>query len=216
MRDGSGRRAGPVAIAAAALSSSVLAGCASRAGDSARSAADAYSDAAARGDADALYDMMSSSSRRQRTREEVRRTVEGERAELAERGRALAARDTRVDARATLRFADGEVATLDLEQGHYRVSSAGTLPGGARTPDEALANLRRVIARRSYAGLMSVVTPATRAAIEHDLRSLVVGLEKPSTLPIEAHGDDADVAVPGGHHVHLHRDGDIWRVGDFD
>lgn len=192
------------------------AGCASRAGDSARSAADAYASAAARGDGDALYDMMSAESRQQRTRAEVRRIVEGEHAELVERGRALAAKDARVDARATLRFADGEVATLDLEQGRYRVTSAGTLPGGARTPNEALANLRRVIARRSYAGLMSVVTPATRAAIEHDLRTLVTGLEKPATLPIEAHGDDADVAVPGGHHVHLHRDGDIWRVGDFD
>jgi hypothetical protein len=192
------------------------AGCASRAGDSARSAADAYASAAARGDADALYDMMSAGSRQQRTRAEVRRIVEGEHAELVERGRAFAAKEARVDARATLRFADGEVATLDLEQGHYRVTSAGTLPGGARTPNEALANLRRVIARRSYAGLMSVVTPATRAAIEHDLRTLVIGLEKPATLPIEAHGDDADVAVPGGHHVHLHRDGDIWRVGDFD
>ena len=93
------------------------------------------------------------------------------------------------------------------------MTSAGTLPGGARTPSEALANLRRVLARRSYAGLMSVVTPATRAAIEHDLRSLVTGLEQPSTLPIEAHGDDADVAVPGGHHVHLHREGDLWRIG---
>jgi hypothetical protein len=85
MRDGSGRRAGPLAIAAAAaaLASPLLAGCASQAGDSARSAASAYADAAARGDADALYEMMSSNSRQQRTRAEVRRTVEGERAELA-------------------------------------------------------------------------------------------------------------------------------------
>ena len=60
--------------------------------------------------------------------------MQDEHAELAEMGRALGAKDTRVDARATLRFADGEVATLDLEQGTYRVTSAGTLPGGAARP----------------------------------------------------------------------------------
>ena len=34
-----------------------------------------------------------------------------------------------------------------------RSASAGALPGGARTPEEALDQLRRVLARRSYAGV---------------------------------------------------------------
>ncbi len=62
---------------------------------------------------------------------------------------------------------------------------------------------------------MRVVTPATRAAIEADLRSLVTGLEKPESLPVQTTGDTASVTVPGGHHVRLKRDGGVWRVDDF-
>jgi hypothetical protein len=73
-----------------------------------------------------------------------------------------------------------------------------------------------VLARRSYAGLMRVLSPATRAAIEQDLRALVTGLEKPDTLPVQAAGDSATVSVPGGHHVRLKREGGVWRIDDFD
>ena len=96
------------------------------------------------------------------------------------------------------------------------MTSAGALPGGARTPEQALDQLRRVIARRSYAGLMRVLSPATRAAIEQDLRSLVDGLEHPETLPVQVTGDTALTNVPGGHRVRLKRDGGVWRVDDFD
>ncbi len=63
---------------------------------------------------------------------------------------------------------------------------------------------------------MRVLTPATRAAVERDLRSLVEGLERSETLPIQVAGDAASVDVPGGHHVRLRRDGGLWRVDDFD
>ena len=203
----------PVALT---LAQTVTAGCAAKNELDPRSAADAYAKAAAAGDADALYAMMSDDARARRTAGEVRTMVADERAELLDRANALAARDAKIEARAKLRFADGEEATLDLERHRYLVTTAGALPGGARTPAEALDELRRVMARRSYAGLMRVVSSSTRAAIEHDLRSLVLGLENPSTLAIDPHGDDADVLVPGGHHVKLKREGGIWRVDDFD
>jgi hypothetical protein len=63
---------------------------------------------------------------------------------------------------------------------------------------------------------MRVLSPSTRAAIEQDLRSLVNGLEHPETLQVQITGDTAQIAVPGGHHVHLKRDGGVWRVDDFD
>ena len=137
-------------------------------------------------------------------------------AELAEEGSALSAKDVRVEAMARLRFGDGEEAALDLQRGRFYVTSAGALPGGARTPEEALDQLRRVLARRSYAGLMRVLSPSTRAAIEQDLRGLVTGLERPETIPVTVAGDTATLAVPGGHHVRLKREGGVWRVDDFD
>jgi len=181
-----------------------------------KSAADDYASAAARGDADAIYAMMTSSAQKARSKDDVRAIVATERAELAEQAKALSAKDARVDATARLRFDDGEESTLELKEGRFYVTSAGALPGGARTPEEALDQLRRVVARRSYAGLMRVLSPATRAAIEQDLRSLVTGLEHPETLQVQVTGDTASIAVPGGHHVRLKRDGGVWRIDDFD
>ena len=181
-----------------------------------KGAADAFARAAEKGDADAIYGMMTESARKARSREDVGKVVTDERQELAEEGRALSARDARVEATARLRFADGEEAALDLQNGRFYVTSAGAIPGGARTPEEALDQLRRVLARRSYSGLMRVLSPATRAAVEQDLRGLVSGLGRPETLPVSLTGDTATIAVPGGHHVRLRREGGVWRVDDFD
>ena len=194
----------------------ILAGCASSSVPDPRIAARAYADAALRGDADKLYAMMTTSARQMRSRAETHRIVEEERGELADQARDIDRSDIRVEATARLRFADGEEAALELRDGHYWVTAAGAFPGGARTPEEALDQLRRVLARRSYPALMRVLSPATRAAIENDVRALVDGLSEPGTLPVHLSGDAAVIAVPGGHQVKLKREGGIWRVDDFD
>jgi hypothetical protein len=181
-----------------------------------RDAARSYANAAARGDADALYTMLTTESRRTRSKEEIRKVVAGERDELAEQGRDLARPDVRIGATARVRYADGEEAALDLRDGAYEVTATGALPGGGRTPEEALDQLRRVLARRSYAGLMRVLSPTTRASVENDLRALVDGLSEPERLPVQLSGDAAVVPVPGGHQVRLKREGGVWRVEDFD
>jgi hypothetical protein len=191
-------------------------GCASRSVPDPREAADAYAEAAARGDADAIYGMMTTSARRSRSPEDVKKLVAEQRTELAEQAKLVTAKGARVEATARLRYEDGEEAQLELRDGRFWVTSSGALPGGSRTPEQALDQLRRVLARRSYAGLMRVLTPSTRAAIEQDLRSLVTGLERPDTLPVAVTGDAATVTVPGGHSVKLKRDGGVWRVEDFD
>lgn len=194
----------------------ILTACTSSRVPDPKEAANDYASAAARGDADAIYEMMTASAQKARSKEDVRRLVADERAELAEQAKALSAKDARAESTARLRFDDGEEAALELKNGKFWVTSAGAVPGGARTPEEALDQLRRVVARRSYAGLMRVLSPATRVAIEQDLRALVSGLEHPDTLPVQISGDSATVLVPGGHHVRMKRDGGVWRVDDFD
>ena len=181
-----------------------------------REAASAYAAAAQAGNADAIYAMMTTRSQKERSRDEVRKVVEGEKSELAEQGKAVGAGDARVEATARLRFDDGEEAALELKEGRYWVTASGAVPGGGRTPEEALDQLRRVVARRNYAGLMRVLSPATRAMIEQDLRTLTTGLDKPDTLQVKVTGDAALVTVPGGHVVRLKREGGIWRVDYFD
>ncbi|MEO7110696.1 MAG: hypothetical protein ABI183_09680 [Polyangiaceae bacterium] len=181
-----------------------------------RGAANEFAEAAARGDSDAIYEMMTDEARAARTRADVGRIVKDEKAELAEEAKLVSEKDARVEATARLRFEDGEEAALELKEGQFRVTAAGALPGGAKTPEEALDQLRRVVARRSYAGLMRILSPTTRTAIERDLRALVDGLDHPSTLNVNVTGDAAVVSVPGGHEVRLRRDGGVWRVENFD
>jgi hypothetical protein len=203
-------------IAILAVISCAAAACGESSVPDPRSAANEFADAAARGDSDAIYDMMTDEARAARTRADVGKIVKDEKAELAEEAKVVSEKDARVEATARLRFEDGEEAALELKEGQFRVTSAGALPGGAKTPEEALDQLRRVVARRSYAGLMRVLSPTTRAAIERDLRALVDGLDHPSTLNVNVTGDTAVVVVPGGHEVRLRRDGGVWRVENFD
>jgi hypothetical protein len=205
-----------VAVAVSLAAPATLEGCASSSVPDPRAAAAAYAQAAAKADGPAIYSMLSTSSRQAHSEGDVQRMVGDERSELADQSRELARSDVRVAATARLRFADGEEAALELRDGRYWITAAGALPGGARTPEEALDQLRRVLARRSYAGLMRVLSPATRTSIENDLRGLVEGLDAPDTLPVQVTGDSAVVNVPGGHVVKLRRDGGVWRVDDFD
>jgi hypothetical protein len=199
-----------------ALVAPCLVACASSSVPDPHAAARAYADAATRGDGAALYGMLSAQSRQARSADDVKHMVAEEKDELAEQGRALEQPGVRVEATARMRYADGEEAALELRDGEYRITAAAALPGGGRTPEEALEQLRRVLARRSYAGLMRLLSPATRAAIENDLRSLVEGLDAPDTLPVQVTGENAVVNVPGGHLVKLRREGGVWRVDDFD
>jgi hypothetical protein len=177
---------------------------------------DAYVRALEQGDTEALYELMSEESRRAISREELKRVLAEQKTELADHAGAVHADDRVISARADVRYDDGEVVSLDLEQGRFRVTAADALPAAARTPAQALGQLRSVLARRSYAGLLRVLSPRTRAAIERDLRSLVDGLADPESLDVEVVGDSATVAIPGGHLVKLRREEGVWHVDDFD
>lgn len=181
-----------------------------------KDAAAAYAQAAARGDAEALYEMLSEQGKKRYTLAEVRAMVSEEKHELADQAKQLDAAGVRFKTEATVKYGDGEEAALAVEDGEYRLSAADALPAEARSPVQALHQLRRVLARRSYAGLIRVLSPRTRAALEEDMRSLVEGLEEPDGLDVEVTGDTAVVNVPGGHLVRLRREGGVWHVEDFD
>ncbi len=181
-----------------------------------RAAVAAYTDAARRGDSAALWDLLDDAGRKRMSREEFERIVSDAKAELSERATVFSTPDARLEARAEVTFADGERAVLTLEQGAFRVSGAEALPSGARSPQQALDQLRRVLARRSYAGLLRVMTPTSKGAIERNLRSLVDGLEGADGLDVQVDGDRAEVTVPGGHRVRLRREEGVWRIEEFE
>lgn len=181
-----------------------------------RAAVRQYAAAAERGDADAIYSMLTREAQRTYGLGGTRKLVKTSHKELAENARALASGRATVQADATLRYRDGEEADLVVEHGRFRIGSAQALPAGARTPEQALAELREALARRSYAGLMRVLTRDTRSSLDNDLSSLVEGLESPQTLDVKVSGDHAEVKLGGGHSVKLKREAGVWRIDDFD
>jgi len=181
-----------------------------------REAAEAYARAVERGDADALHRMLTRESQRALGRDGTARLLTESKKELVDQAAAIRAPNTAVETIATLRFDDGEQAVLELERGRFRVGAAAGLPAAARTPEQALVELRQALARRSYPALMRLLSKDAKSAIEDDLRSLVIGLEEADALDVKIEGDSAEVRVPGGHLVRLKRESGIWRVQDFE
>lgn len=173
-----------------------------------------YADAARRGDAQRIYALLSARSRRDLGLRGTQRLVQEARPELAAQGAGLQRRDVTVEARASIRYDDGESASLSLDSGRFWIDSAAALPVAPRTPAEALAELRRALARRSYGAIVRLLSRDTQAALENQVGSLVEGLENPETLDVKAEGDSAEVELSGGHWVRLKREAGIWHVED--
>lgn len=176
----------------------------------------AYAAAAERGDADAIYALLTPEGQRALGRSGTRQLVSESKTELSRTAQGIKSEAARVDAAAEARFSDGESAVLVLEDGRFLVDAASLLPARPRTPSQALSGLRRALARRSYPALMALMTGDSQSALESDLGSLVSGLEHPETLDIQQSGDSAEVRLPTGHRILLKREAGIWRVLDFD
>jgi hypothetical protein len=199
-----------------ALAAFLGVGCAGQRLPDPKVTARAYAAAAARGDADAIYDLLTPDGQRALGRSGTRQLVSESKSELSRTARGLQSEAARVEASAEARFTDGESATLVLEEGRFLVDAASLLPARPRTPSQALSGLRRALARRSYPALMALMTGDSQSALESDLGSLVSGLEHPETLDIQQSGDSAEVQLPTGHRILLKREAGVWRVLDFD
>ena len=191
-------------------------GCASQRVPDPKVTARAYASAAQRGDAEAIYALLTPQGQRALGRAGTKQLVQESKSELGRTAQAIQSDDARVEASAEARFSDGESATLVLEQGRFFVDAASLLPARPRTPSQALSGLRRALARRSYPALMALMASDSRGALESDIGALVSGLSHPETLDIQVNGDAAEVQLPSGHRVMLKREAGIWRVLDFD
>jgi hypothetical protein len=191
-------------------------GCASQKIPDPKVTAQAYASAVRRGDADAVYALLTPEGQRTLGAAGTKQLVRESKQELGRTARAIEGDGTRVEANAEARFSDGESAILVLEEGQFRVDAASLLPARPRTPSQALSGLRRALSRRSYPALMAVLASDSETALESDIGSLVSGLEHPETLDIQINGDMAEVQLPSGHLIKLKREAGIWRVLDFD
>lgn len=204
-----------VAVVVAA-GAGLLSGCAGQQLPDPKATAQAYARAAQRGDADALYALLTPQAQQALGVAGTRQLVEQSRGELVQAAHAIQNAGARVEASAEARFSDGESAWLVLEGGRFRVDAASLLPARPRSPSQALSALRRALSRRSYPSLMALMASDPRDALESDLGSLVSGLEHPETLDIQVNGERAEVQLPTGHLIKLKREVGVWRVSEFD
>jgi hypothetical protein len=169
-----------------------------------------------RNDAKALHALLSDEARAAVSVNEVARLLAESRPELQARAHALAAASSKVETRATVRYPDGESAGLLLEAGEFRVDTAAALPAAAHTPEQALVELRRALAARSYPALSRVLTRQSADALELQLASVVEALSRPEALEIELNGQRATVLTATGHRVQLELQDGVWKVRDFE
>ncbi len=167
-------------------------------------------------DADALYGLLSPDSRRALSRADVARLLAEQKDELSQHAAALSGPGQVVTTHARIRYGDGEIVSVKMSHGAFVIDAATGLPASARTPVQALSQLRAVLARRSFGGLMRVLSARTRALIEAEFRSLVEGLNEPESLTIDVGSDVATVVLTGGHRVRLRREDGAWHVDDID
>jgi hypothetical protein len=192
------------------------AGCAGAGLPDPRVTAAEYGAAAAKRDARAVHALMTEEARRAYGEDGTKRLLADARKEIEVQARAFASPAASVRVEAEVPYIDGERAVLEVLGGYYRVSAAAGLPASARTPAQALSDLRAALARRSYSALVRLLSEGTRAALERDLGALATGLESPEALDVKIRGDTAEVVVPGGHKVRLVREAGVWRIHDFD
>jgi hypothetical protein len=181
-----------------------------------KDASQRYADAVRRKDAEALFDLLDEESRRALGRPGVEKLLEESAPELERRAKAFSGADSEVNATATVRYSDGEVVALRLEDGQFRLSSAVAFPAAAATPTQALHELRAALSRQSYRSLLQVLSSDTRSAVEGQVVELIDALERPETLDVVVSGDRATVTTPGGHRVELINESGVWKVRDFE
>ena len=131
---------------------------------------------------------------------------------------ALAAALGRVEpaqhAQAEVELQDGERVGLALQDGQWRIAS-GVLDAQAfDTPLDAVAELRRALARQSLPALLRVLSRERRAAWLATFEDSMEHTSDPLDLEVELRGDEAIVHLRAGGEVHLKREAGQWHVWD--
>jgi hypothetical protein len=163
-----------------------------------------------------VYALLSTSAREGLGHKGVEQVLARDRKELIAAATSATSANARVETSARVEYSEERIASVVLEDGAFRVEAAAALPARAASPEDALRELREVLARRSFAGLLRVLTVDAARSLDAQLASVVEALGDPATVEIEVDGRRATARLPGGHTVKLEREDGAWRVRDFD
>jgi hypothetical protein len=181
-----------------------------------KATADAWAEAAEKGDSEALYGMLTKRSQATMSKTEVARTVASSRAELKEQAAGIKATKAIV-AVALVRWDDGTEASLTLENGQFHVNDAVMMPGGGATPEETVAGFRSALKRRSYPAMVRMLTPALRATVEAQLEGIGRAIAEPDKISYPTGtGDEMEIKLENGHKLRLKKVDKKWYIDNFE
>lgn len=192
-------------------------GCGARDIPDPRLAAQTFARALGRGDTERVAALMSRGSRTSYGKAGITRLLRAQRPELQRKAGALSAPIAQLSTRpqASVLYANGQLATLVLEDDRFRIDSTAGLPAHAKTPAEALEALRGALELAPLGALLLTLSPRVRATLEVDLRGLIESLRAPDAADLEVTGDRATATLAGGYIVLLAAEDGLWFVEDF-
>ncbi len=162
------------------------------------------------------YDLLSQEQRARMSRQEFVETAQEHPEEVEAQARQLGLQLAEpIPVWAEIRLADGEVVTLVLEEGEWRIADG---PAGAislASPLQTVRALRRSLRRRSYAAVLRVLSREARSQLEDEITRIIDGLEDEEDLRIEVTGNRARVIYDENHFIELVREDGAWVVVDM-
>ncbi len=167
------------------------------------------------GDGEAVRALLSQRARQRFDADQVGKLLKRDAAELEALSSAVAQSDARVEVTAELRGPEGWSVRLVDSGAGFQLAASDSMPGAALRPTDALRELRAVLRRRSYHGLLRVLTRDTASALDADMAALVEALSQIDSLRVEVEGRRAVVDLADGHRVVLEREDGVWKIRDF-
>jgi hypothetical protein len=167
-------------------------------------------------DAAALRDMLKESARDEYSVAEIRELLERDAAEFKERAGELSRAERKAGGMATVFLRAGRRAELSLEDGVFKVHSAGMLPAKPTSPEAAALHLREAILARDYHRIEQVLSTEAREEFAGAFERLSASLESLDTAVINVREDRATIEFMDGRTIILRREGMTWKIEEFE
>jgi hypothetical protein len=189
-----------------------LAACAARARP--QETVEAYRRALSADDPAAAWALLSAEQRGSRTKEDFARTWRQLAEERGEQERALRRPSApELSASTTVLAADLELAR---EAGFWRVRRAPVPGQPPRTPEEAVRALLRAAEHNNLDAFLRLLSSPVAEKLRKKIGERVARLRAALDRPIPVEGDRATLQYDARFRIELRREGDEWRIEDFD
>lgn len=168
------------------------------------------------GELDEAYELLSEAERQRVSLEEFQRAARENPEELASQVRELRRQMADpIPVRAEVRLESGDVATFELYEGRWRIAEGAAGAVSLTSPVQTLRALRRALQRRSYRGVLRVLSREARAQVEDEVVRIIEGIEDEESLTIEITGNRARIVYDDTHFLELQREDGEWMIVDM-